>query len=69
MGWDAVIVYKKVGIGGSTRTGGALAQLSKFIGIRSVPGGFVVGVMTELAMLKEFASGGVEHQKSLWTAH
>ncbi len=25
--------------------------------------------MTELAMFKELASGGVEHQKSFWTTH
>ncbi len=58
MGWDVVIVYKKEAvsacnllcIGGSTRTN-ALAQPSKFIGVRSVSGGFVAGVMTELAML------------------
>jgi hypothetical protein len=76
MGWDVMIVYKKEGVsacnpfcvGGSTRTN-ALAQLSKFIGIKSVPVGFVAGVMTELAMLKEFASGGVKHQKSLWNAN
>ncbi len=55
-----MILYKKeevsacnpLGIGGSTRNN-ALAQLSKFIGVRSVPGGFVVGVATELATLKE----------------
>jgi hypothetical protein len=76
MGWDVMVVYKKEGvsahnplcIGGSTRTD-ALAQPSKFIGVRSVPGGFVAGVTAELAMLKKFASGGVKHQKSLWTTN
>jgi hypothetical protein len=76
IGWDVMIVYKKEGVsacnplcvGGSTRTN-ALAQTSKSIGVRSVPGGFVAGVTTELGMLKEFASGGVKPQKSLWAAN
>jgi hypothetical protein len=76
MGWDVVIVYKKEGVsarnplcvGGSTRTD-ALAQLSKFVGIRSVPDAFVAGVTTELVMVKECTSGGVEHKKSLWTTN
>ncbi len=71
-----MVVYKKEGVsarnplcvGESTRTN-ALAQPSKYIGVRSVSGGFVAGVTTELAMLKEFASEGVEHQKSLWTTN
>jgi hypothetical protein len=42
----------------------ALAYPSKFIGIQRVPGGFVAGVMTGLAMFEKFTSGGVKHQKS-----
>ncbi len=71
-----MIVYKKedvcarnpLCVRGSTRTD-ALAQPSKLIGVRSVPGGSVAGVTSELAMLEKFASGRVEHQKSLWTTN
>ncbi len=65
---EGVSAHNPLFVGGSTRTN-ALAQPSKFIGVRSVPSGFVAGVMTELAMLKEFASGGIKHQNSLWTAN
>jgi hypothetical protein len=75
MDQDVMVVYKKEGVnahnpfcvGGRTHAY-ALADTSNFIGVRRVPGGFVVEVMMELAMCKEFASGGVEHQKSFWTA-
>ena len=68
VGRDVMIINEKGGVsahnpfgmGGSTRTN-ALAQLSQLIGVRSVPGGFVAGVMMELAMLGEFTGGGVEH--------
>ncbi len=43
--------------------------MSKTIGVRRIPGGFVAGATTELAMFEEFTSGGVEHQKSFWTAN
>ena len=74
VGWDVLIVNEKegvsacnpLGMGGITGSN-ALAQLSKFIGVRSIPGGFVAGVPLELAMLEEFACGGVKHQESLWT--
>jgi hypothetical protein len=65
---EGVSARNLLGIGGSTSTN-ALALPSKFIGVRGVPGGFVAGVTTGLAMLKEFSSGGVQHQKSLWTVH
>jgi hypothetical protein len=69
------MVYNKEGVSarnpfcvdGRTRTN-ALAQMSNFIGVRSVSGDFVAGVRTELGMFEEFPSGGIEHQKSLWTA-
>jgi hypothetical protein len=73
---DVVIVNKKEGVsacnpfcvGGRTKAC-ALALPSKFIGVRYVPGGFVAGVTAELAMFKEFASGGVEQQKSFLPAN
>jgi hypothetical protein len=37
--------------------------------MRCVPGGFAEGVTTELAMFKKFASRGIKHRQSLWTAH
>jgi hypothetical protein len=68
VGRDVMIINEKEGVsacnpfgmGGSTQTN-ALAQPSQLIGVRSVPGGFVAGVMTELAMLEEYTGGGVEH--------
>ncbi len=41
--------------------------MSKYIGIRRVPGGFEAGVTTESVMFKVFAGEEVEHQKSFWT--
>jgi hypothetical protein len=54
------MVYNKEGVSarnlffvdGRTRTN-ALAQMSKFIGMRSVSGDFVVGVRTELGMFED----------------
>jgi hypothetical protein len=68
MDWDAVVVDKEEGVsacnlfcvGGRPRAG-AVAWLSKFIGVRRVPDGFVAGVMKELAIFEKFASGGVKH--------
>jgi hypothetical protein len=39
----------------------SLAQSSELVGVGSVPNCLVAGILTELAMLEEFASGGVEH--------
>jgi hypothetical protein len=72
MAWDSVVVDKEEGFSacnmlcvGRRPCAYALAQSSKFIGVRRVPGGFVVGVTTELAMFKKFASGGVKNRQSL----
>jgi hypothetical protein len=67
MAQDVVIVNKEEGISARNpfcvgRRPRAYAWvLSEFIGVRCVPGNFVAEVTMELAMFKEFASGGVEH--------
>jgi hypothetical protein len=72
MAWDVMVVNKEEGVSarnpfcvGRRPRAYALVLPSKFIGVRRVPGGFVAGITTELAMFKKLASGGVEHQKSL----
>jgi hypothetical protein len=66
MARDVVVVDKEKGV--SARNPfcvGRRPRAYAFIGVRRVPGGFVVGITTELAMFKKLASRGVEHQKSL----
>jgi hypothetical protein len=68
VGGDVVIVDDKegvsarnsFGIGGGSRTN-TLAQSSKLVGVGSVPSCLVAGILSELAILEEFTSGGVEH--------
>jgi hypothetical protein len=68
VGGDIVIVDEKEGVSArnSFRVGGgsqtnSLAQSSEFVGVGSVPSCLVSGISTELAMLEEFTSGGVEN--------
>jgi hypothetical protein len=68
MARDVLIVDKEEGVSarnlfcvGRWFRAYALAQPSKFIGVRCVPDVSVVGVMMELAMFKKFASGGIEN--------
>ncbi len=68
MGWDIVVVDDKEGVsacnpfgtGGGSRTN-SLTQLSKLVGVGSVPCCLVAGIMMELAMLDELTSGGVKN--------
>jgi hypothetical protein len=68
VGRDVVIVDDKegvsarnlFGIGGGSQTN-SLAQSSEIVGVGSVPSCLVAGILSELAMLEEFTSGGVEH--------
>ncbi len=52
--------YPLGGLGGSRSN--ALAKLSQFIGIRSIPLRFVPGVSMELAVLEELASSWIENR-------
>jgi hypothetical protein len=68
VGGNIVIVDEKegvsarnlFGVGGGSRTN-SLAQSSELVGVGSVRSCLVTGISTELAMLEEFISGGVEH--------
>ena len=68
VGGNIVIVDEKEGVSARNSFGGgggsrpnSLAQSSKLVGLGSVPSCLVAEILTELAMLEEFTSGGVEH--------
>jgi hypothetical protein len=57
---EGVSAHYSFGVGEGSQNN-SLTQSSELVGIGSVPSCLVAGILTELAMLKEFTSGGVEH--------
>ena len=72
VGGNIVIVDEKEGVSARNLFGSgvgsrsnSLAQSSELVGVGGVPSCIVAGISTELAMFKEFTSGGIEDRKRL----
>ena len=72
VGGNIVIVDEKEGVSARNLFGSgvgsrsnSLAQSSELVGVGRVPSCLVAGISTELAMFKEFTSGGIEDRKRL----